>query len=215
MELSKPKQRQRGRPISFDKGLLVKSVMEKFWHQGYQQVSLNEIAKDNGLTRASLYHSFTSKESLFLQALNVYLQSAPDTLLDNPGSPSHVGAFFFHVMDEICQARAADPLRRGCLVCNCINELIGSETPVAKKVGSLMANRKLQVKKLMARAVRTGELAEGTDTLLASKLFMNFLFGLNTFSKTTADEQELRALCEAFLNSLGFYRQQHLNQQVV
>lgn len=215
MELSKPKRGQRGRPISFDKGQLVNTVMEKFWQQGYNQVSLNEIAKDNGLTRASLYHSFNSKESLFLRALHVYLKTAPDAQLDQPANPSSVGVFFFGLMDDICCARAADPLRRGCLVCNCINELIGTQGPIANEVMALMAARKQQVEQLMARAVRLGELPEGTDIVLASNMFMNFLFGLNTFSKTTADEHELRALCEAFLNSLGFYRQQHLSQQVV
>jgi len=214
MELQKTKRGQRGRPISFDKGQLVNAVMQKFWEQGYNQVSLNEIAKDNGLTRASLYHSFNSKEALFMQALRLYLRNAPDSLLDQPGTPASVGEFFFQLMDEICHARAADPLRRGCLVCNCVNELIGTESPIAEEVLDVVTARKDRIEQLIALAVRTGELPEGANVELTGKMFMNFIFGLNTFSKTTADEHELRALCDGFLNSLGFYRRKQFSQQV-
>ncbi len=215
MELQKPKPKKgaRGRPISFDKGQLVNAVMEKFWQQGYHQVSLNEIDKDNGLTRASLYHSFNSKESLFLQALHVYLARAPEAGLDEPGSPSSVSSFFFDLMDNICHARASDPLRRGCLVCNSVNELIGTQNSVKSEILDLMESRRLHVEQLIARAVRMGELPEGTNIELAAKMFMNFIFGLNTFVKTTISESELRTLCEAFLNSLGFYRTVQLSQQ--
>lgn len=213
MELQKPKKGSRGRPISFDKGQLVNAVMEKFWQQGYNQVSLNEIAKDNGLTRASLYHSFNSKESLFIQALHVYLENAPEAGLDEPGSPTSVSSFFFDLMDNICRARANDPLRRGCLVCNSVNELVGSENPVKSEIMDLMQTRQLHVEQLIARAVRMGELPEGTNIEVTAKMFTSFIFGLNTFAKTTSDENELRTLCEAFLNSLGFYRSNQLSQQ--
>lgn len=206
---------QRGRPISFDKSQLVLTVMEKFWQQGYHQVSLNEIAKDNGLTRASLYHSFHSKDSLFLTALRVYLASAPDAALDQPAHPAHVGNFFFTLLDNLARARASDPLRKGCLLCNCVNELIGSQGAVTEEVMALVTARKVHIAQLLERAIRLGELPDNTDIVLASNMFMNFLFGINTLSKTVADEHELKTLCEAFLNSLGFYRQDQLSQQVV
>ncbi|BFM09338.1 TetR/AcrR family transcriptional regulator [Halioxenophilus aromaticivorans] len=213
MELQKPKKGTRGRPISFDKGQLVNAVMQKFWQQGYNQVSLNEIAKDNGLTRASLYHSFNSKEALFSQALHVYLETAPEAILDHPVSPSSVSDFLFSLMDSICHARAADPLRRGCLVCNSVNELVGSESPIKVEILDVMAARQLHVEQLISRAVRMGELPEATNIELTAKMFMNFIFGLNTFSKTAENESELRDLCEAFLKSMGFYRRAEISQQ--
>ncbi|GAA6166979.1 TetR/AcrR family transcriptional regulator [Sessilibacter corallicola] len=206
MNTEKVKRSSRGRPISFDKGQLVQSVMHKFWEQGYNNVSLNEIARDNGLTRASLYHSFDSKEALFLQALNLYIKNSPDALLDNLDEDVHVGDTFFSLMDRISEARAADERHRGCMVFNCINELITSDSALAKQLTDVLEKRRQRVNSLFAIAVKNNELPQHTDVVLCSNMFLTFLCGLSTFSKTASGEQELKQLCEGFLNSLGFYR---------
>ncbi|WP_317932399.1 TetR/AcrR family transcriptional regulator [Halioxenophilus sp. WMMB6] len=215
MILEKAKRSQRGRPISFDKAQLVDSVMHKFWELGYNKVSLNEIAKDHGLTRASLYHSFDSKEALFLQALQLYLQRAPDVLLEHSREPEQVGSLLFALFDSICKARAEDPQRRGCLVLNCMHELITTDSPLADHMQAILTRRQGQMKALVERAQRNGEINPGVDAELTGNMVINFLFGLNTFSKTCTDEQQLLALCEAFLNSLGFHRQTELNQRAM
>ncbi|GAB2188472.1 TetR/AcrR family transcriptional regulator [Sessilibacter sp. MAH2] len=206
MNSEKIKRSSRGRPISFDKSQLVHAVMHKFWEQGYNNVSLNEIARDNGLTRASLYHSFDSKESLFLQALNLYIKNSPDALLDNVEENVHVGDTFFALMDKICEERAADERHRGCMVFNCINELITSDSPLAHQMMEVLEKRRHRVRDLFSLAVKNNELPNHTDIGLSSNMFLTFLGGLSTFSKTPATEQELRAVCEGFLNSMGFYR---------
>ena len=214
MNIEKTKRGQRGRPISFDKSQLVNSVMHKFWELGYNKVSLNEIARDNGLTRASLYHSFDSKEALFLLSLKQYLKTSPDTLLDEVGSPNCASDVLFEFLDRVCETNSEDDRRRGCFICNCVNELITSDSPLATQLRQIMETRKQRVTQLMEIAVANGEIATSNNPVLLGNMFINFLFGLNTFSKTTADNSQLRALCDGFMNSIGFYRHEELQQQV-
>ncbi len=214
MNIEKTKRGQRGRPISFDKSQLVNSVMHKFWELGYNKVSLNEIARDNGLTRASLYHSFDSKEALFLLSLKQYLKTSPDTLLDEIDNPDCVSDVLFEFLDRICATQSEDDRRRGCFICNCINELITSDSPLATQLRQVMETRKQRVTLLMEQAVANGEIASNSDPVLLGNMFINFLFGLNTFSKTTTDEYQLRGLCDGFMNSIGLYRREHLQQKI-
>ena len=69
-----------GRPRSFDRDQLIEKVMHLFWDRGYKDLSFNEIATATGLTRASLYNSFKSKDALFFEALKTYSSSTPDVL---------------------------------------------------------------------------------------------------------------------------------------
>ena len=213
MNSEKVKRNQRGRPISFDKNQLVDAVMHKFWEHGYAKVSLNEIAKENGLTRASLYHSFDSKETLFMLALERYLEESPDALLDQIHKPDHVGDVLYELLENICSARAADGQKRGCLICNCVDELIAEDNPLGDRVRTLISSRHQRIGDLLQHALITKELPAESNIHLLTNMFINFLFGLNTFSKTTSSEMELRQLCDGFLTSLGFSRKSALSQQ--
>lgn len=213
MHLEKPKRAQRGRPISFDKSQLVDTVMHKFWQNGYAAVSLNEIAKDNGLTRASLYHSFESKEALFMLALERYLQDSPDAIFDHLEKPNSVGQCLYNFFDALCAMRAGDDLRRGCFICNCVDELVAVDGPLGDRIRELLNSRRERLKGLFRHAISTGELPVNSNPVLLTHMFLNFLFGLNTFSKTTAGEYEMRQLCYGFLDSLGFSRQGLESQQ--
>jgi TetR/AcrR family transcriptional repressor of nem operon len=211
MELQKVKRSTRGRPISFDKNQLIDSVMNKFWEHGYNQVSLSEIARDNGLTRASLYHSFESKEALFIRALNRYLASSPEAKLNDLPTGMSASETLFSLLDEICCAWTAHARRRGCLVINCINELSTNDGFVADHLRELMTERRDRIQALFAKAKAENQLAASCDPEQLSDMLVAFMCGLNTFAKTAQDSQELKTLCTTFLNSLGLFR--HTTQQ--
>lgn len=66
-----------GRPRSFDRDAAVNSAMLLFWERGYDRASLDELRRtmggDKGLSSASFYAAFESKEALYREALSRYL----------------------------------------------------------------------------------------------------------------------------------------------
>ena len=198
--------RGRGRPISFDRAELLESVMNRFWEYGYERVSFNELAKESGLTRASLYNSFDSKENLFLEALELYISRSPYQILFDVKPGDKVGSAFNKMFDQISNLVGSDEKHRGCMTANCINELIQHNSPVAEKVREIFASHKGQIRKLIQQAVDQQELASSTDVPVTSDVFATFLWGTSVYAKSGANESDLRQLFNGFMTQVGFQR---------
>lgn len=64
-----------GRPREFDLDVALDRALELFWRQGYEGTSLADLAAAMGINRPSLYAAFGNKESLFLKALDRYVDT--------------------------------------------------------------------------------------------------------------------------------------------
>jgi AcrR family transcriptional regulator len=68
--------RDRGRPREFDRSRALDRAMRLFWSRGYDAVSMADLRAELGVTQASLYAAFGSKEQLFQEAVELYRQTA-------------------------------------------------------------------------------------------------------------------------------------------
>ena len=62
------------RPREFDEHSALQRAMQVFWRKGFEATSLADLLKATGLSKSSLYQTFTDKRSLFLAALETYRQ---------------------------------------------------------------------------------------------------------------------------------------------
>ncbi|MFW5416214.1 TetR/AcrR family transcriptional regulator [Nocardiopsis sp. CNT-189] len=79
-----------GRPRKFDEDEVVEAAARVFWGGGYDGTSTDDLCRATGLTRSSLYNSFTSKEELFVRALRRYAEERADrqaALLEDEARP--------------------------------------------------------------------------------------------------------------------------------
>ncbi|UUZ81262.1 TetR/AcrR family transcriptional regulator [Paenibacillus sp. P26] len=53
---------------------MLHQAMLVFWEKGYEAASIPDLLKAMGLSRSSLYETFTDKETLYLEALQHYKQ---------------------------------------------------------------------------------------------------------------------------------------------
>jgi TetR/AcrR family transcriptional repressor of nem operon len=196
--------RSAGRPRSFDRDQLIEKVMHLFWDRGYRDLSFNEIATATGLTRASLYNSFKSKEALFFEALQNYSSSTPDVLLTKVKDGEPVGPVFYQVFAHAAKLRASEEKKRGCFTVNCFAELAGDDTTVGQELANLMEEKRAVIVRLIDQAVRQKELPKDTDAETTANLVMAFLSGFSLFSKGGASEKTLFSMCTSFLQQIGF-----------
>lgn len=188
----------------FDRERLVGDIMNLFWERGYKDLSFNEIAQETGLTRASLYNAFDSKETLLMEALKHYFTMSPDAQLDALGEGESVGNAFYSVFDYACEVRAADEKNRGCFGVNCITELMNNGSDLGDALQQIYEARRVFIVELMTRAVAQGELHSSTDPETTGNMVLAFMAGFNTFSKNGFEESRLKSMCHLFLQSVGF-----------
>lgn len=194
----------RGRPASFDREQLISQVMELFWERGYNNLSLNEVARATGLTRASLYNAFATKEALFLEVIEQYLAESSEKILEDIGDDDPVGPALYRMFEKICQHLAADSKHRGCLAVNCMTEQLPDNTEVGAALAKMQNRKRLLFRKVIQKATAQQELPDDTDVEVIANMLQTFMNGLSLFSKRGGTEAELWAMSRTFLKNMGF-----------
>lgn len=146
------------RKKTFDENFVLHQAMLVFWEKGFDSTSIGDLEEKTGVIRTSLYHSFQSKEGIFLKALDIYLEEQCASwcdILEGPGSVIQVlDALFDNVIQHNC-----DPdTPTGCLIA--INSMAANTLKVSTK-------RKLEkgyhqiidtLEKLFERSIKSGEI---------------------------------------------------------
>ncbi|AOW46398.1 TetR family transcriptional regulator [Acetobacter ascendens] len=168
-----------GRPREFDRDKALDAALTLFWTQGYEPTSLNQLKACMGnISPASFYAAFGSKEALFREAVQRYLET--------------YGQVMAPLSDETLAPRDAieQTLRRsarmqttrshptGCLIvlgaCNC--------SPENQSVQTLLAAERERTRKgikaCVDRAVADGKLTASPTTETLPTLFTTFFHGM-------------------------------------
>src|SRR5580693_10016296 len=66
-------ERGRGRPAAFDRAVALQAAMKLFWERGYEGTSFDNLISAMGISASSFYNSFGSKEALYCEATQAYL----------------------------------------------------------------------------------------------------------------------------------------------
>jgi TetR/AcrR family transcriptional regulator, transcriptional repressor for nem operon len=122
-----------GRPRAFDPRAVVAAAADLFWERGYQATSIGELETRTGLDRSSLYHAFGSKQALFEQSADHYVEANIDTRLRDMLAPDAGLADVVSFFTGMAGSFRAHPAvaSRGCLVVNAVAELASRDSHVA------------------------------------------------------------------------------------
>ena len=204
MSAERQDKKPRGRPSCFDREKLLDQVMELFWDRGYANVSFNEIGHAVGLTRASLYNAFETKEALFIEALEQYLKNSPAAALENIEKDDLVGPALYSFFKDLAKTYAADHKNRGCMAVNCMNELMNGDEDLNKHVAKMYEDLKKRLKTLIQQAIDQKELPKDTDVEVTANMILVFMNGFSVFSKSKTSEVKLKFIARNFMDKIGF-----------
>lgn len=196
-----------GRPIKFDRQAAVELVMNEIWRNGFETCSIKAISEKLGITRSSFYNAFGSREALFLEALELYFSQSPDKALDNMEEDTRILKMLTEVFKDVCRSRSADPEARGCMVVNCVTELVGVDNTLGPVLENAILGSLNRLEHLLAQAVTKGEIEDKGDLREKALALQNLLIGLNVMAKVVHDETDLWAAARQTLEGLGLYRE--------
>lgn len=175
------------RPREFDEASALQDAMKLFWRKGYEATSMTDLLKATGLSKSSLYQTFTDKRTLFLAALEAYRQERMTYLRGrlNDGRPAResIEGFFTDIVKH-----AADKERPyGCMNCNEAIEL-GPDDPEVRR---LVAADFQAVEDTFADAIRRGQrdgsIANPENARTVARFFTVTLQGLQVIARLRGD----------------------------
>ena len=189
-----------GRPRKFDENEVLERAMALFWEQGYEGTSLTQLRDVTGLSSASLYHAFGSKEGVFERVVAHYVErpgSVVSLLADEEADPKeHLVRFLHSTIDG--QAEPAHPV--GCLVA--LSATVGpadSGNRAGQIVAAQRAVDRARIGALIQRCEHAGVLREGASTTALTTLVHTFVLGLATQVHDELPIEDLHAAADALV----------------
>jgi TetR/AcrR family transcriptional regulator, transcriptional repressor for nem operon len=186
----------------FNREEVLEKAMETFWCKGYEATSIEDLVKQMGINRGSLYDTFGDKRTLFLEAIAHYdntVTSKAIAKLQAPGSAKQAIANYFQ---ELVDRSIADRQRRGCLLTNSVVELGPHDPDAASHLAANLQRLETAFYKALVKARDEGEISYHKDIRALARFFTSSLQGLRVMSKVNPDPLTLRDISHAIVSVL-------------
>jgi AcrR family transcriptional regulator len=186
-----------GRPRSFDRDAALDAAMLLFWRKGFAAASMNDLCDAMGIRSPSLYAAFGSKEALYLEAVEHYVQTIGPSVWDklSEGTTARAG------VESLLLAGTETLPESGAMPGGCMATLaaVGDEWPaaIADVVGEVRLTMLGYLRSRLTTAVAEGELAASTDIDGLSRFYLGVFQGMAIQARDGATQAELRSIAAA------------------
>lgn len=180
----------------FEVNDVLNKAMGLFWFQGYEKTSMSNLVETMGVHRKSIYNTFGDKHSLYLKAMERYVQAMgaeTRSLIKNTASVKQAIRQLF----EFTAMAEAGP--RGCLMVNSAVELAQHDSEVAVKVNESFASGEKLLLELVTLGQNTGEIADHHNAESLASYLNNAWIGMRVLVKTSDDKEKLKGIIDTTL----------------
>ena len=195
---------QRGRPLSFDRAVVLKTAMDVFWQKGYTSTSIQDLTEATGLSRASLYNAFGDKAHMFLAVVEHYIDTESVKLVEALKNESRSGADAIrHYFDRLIAFSCERGRRLGCLLTNTATHLDQRGGNLESALDRMFARLEGRLLETIQRGQADGSINRAIDPEKTAKFLIAFVQGLRVLSRSSLrDEEFLRDAVDGALTVL-------------
>jgi len=176
------------RTKDFDENEVLAKAIQLFWYKGYNGTSMQDLVDGLGISRSSLYDTYTDKHTLFVKSLESYQASASgkmQEIISNSGSAKDtVKKLLEFVTNELLD----DKQQKGCFIVNAEVEV----APHDAEVNNLVCKNDQQMEEVFYLVIKKGqddgEIKNQQDARALSRFIFNTVKGIRVTAKSTIDK---------------------------
>jgi AcrR family transcriptional regulator len=197
---TKSLKRGRGRPRLFDRTAAIQQAMLLFWDCGYEGTTFDDLIGAMKLSPSSFYHEFGSKEQLYREAVDHYLNLSLSHLR---GFSSHrdTRAAFEALIDEAAAFFTNDASPAGCMISLAGTHLSPQLRSVADYTKSMRKLFEQTLARRLRKGVSDGDLPSGTNVKELAAYFDTVFRGLAVQARDGASHKQLLAICRVAMRA--------------
>ena len=170
-----------GRPRQFNREEAITAAMMLFWEYGFDSTSLAELKKAmGGISSASFYAAFESKDALFKEVLEHYLATFGQVSVHLTNSDLSPRSAIELTLRSSAQMQTGEAHPLGCLTILSASTCSPGNTHIRDLLARERASIRAKIHACIERAVQNGELSATTDIDMMTTLFNTFLEGIST-----------------------------------
>ncbi|MCI2256424.1 TetR/AcrR family transcriptional regulator [Domibacillus sp. PGB-M46] len=190
-----------GRTKEFDRELVLHKAMLVFWEKGYESASIPDLIQTMGISRSSLYESFTDKKNLYLEAIGHYKKvrrNKRELLLGASPVKEGIRQFF----SSHIEAAYDKDFPGGCLITNEAVRAGTADAAIIQVVQESLEDLEELFYKVLKKGQRSGEIDQTTDLRVAAYLLLNLNHSINLLSKVKKEKRLVYAMVDKIIGSL-------------
>lgn len=177
----------------FDQSAVLDRAMRVFWERGYEATSIDDLLKATGINRASLYGTFGDKRTLFLAALDRYMEQVGLPLFNNLTRGSPRGGIK-RMLDSIIRRNCDGRSPAGCLLTNSAIECKRIGGAINSRVERELKAQETAIFETLRRASAMNLLGPKNGPRALARFFLGVAQGLNVVSRAGATPSMLKSI---------------------
>lgn len=186
------------RSKEFEVNEVLDKAMVLFWEQGYEKTSMSDLVEHMGIHRRSLYDTFGDKHSLFLQAIDRYMNKVKINLTSEvkqskTATEALQSIFQFMVSEE-------EGFPSGCLLVNTITELAARDTDVNTRSIESFRITEDMLEQIVLWGQRDGEFTSDQNAKELAEYLNTLSIGIRVMGRSSVDKAKLLHIIDVSIN---------------
>jgi TetR/AcrR family transcriptional repressor of nem operon len=176
------------RTKDFDENEVLTKAIQLFWYKGYNATSMQDLVDALGISRSSLYDTYTDKHTLFVKALESYQNTGAgkiQEIIDNSGSAKET---IKKLLEFATNELLCDKQQKGCFMVNAEVEV----APHDAEVNNLVCKNDQQMEEVFYQVIQkgkdSGEIKNQQDARALARFIFNAVKGIRVTAKSTTDK---------------------------
>ncbi len=185
----------------FDPDQALAKAMAVFWRLGYENASLEQLLREMGIAKQSLYDTYGDKRGLYMKALAYYRRQTNDGLRGLFVADRPVKEVFAKLLFGL-SAESKQQHERGCLLLSANLERDTSDAALAEFLRDNQAEVEGIFREALLRAQKAGELSRNADTKALAQFFTVTIQGMRAMARLRSDRKSLQQVARVALAAL-------------
>ncbi|MES2458095.1 MAG: TetR/AcrR family transcriptional regulator [Bacteroidota bacterium] len=176
------------RTKDFDENEVLSKAIQIFWHKGYNGTSMQDLVDALGISRSSLYDTYTDKHTLFIKALESYQHSGASKIQEILDQTSSAKETVKKLLELTTSDLICDKQQKGCFMVNAEVEV----APHDQEVSNLVCKNDQEMEAVFFQVIRkgqeSGEIKNTADAQALARFILNAVKGMRVTAKSTPDQ---------------------------
>lgn len=191
---------KRARP--YDRETALNAAVHLFWSKGYHATSLKDLEAALQMKPGSIYAAFSSKEALYLAALERFFQASRAAFArDMQDATSPLGAMSNYLL-QLARSRSEEPQGQACMLIKTVIDTTATDAAIADRANGYIEEMQADFAAVIDRAKAIGELPQELDSRRLARRYQSNINALRIELHRGMEQAKLTALAEDMVEDL-------------